>query len=67
MIGIEHHRLEAGRLYRLTWGFDAWDDVDMRNLQAGIEYWHLDQFRRETLIDCERTVLEWWTVPPVEG
>ncbi len=67
MIGIEHHRLEAGRLYRLTWEFDAWDDVDMRNLQAGIEYWHLDQFRRETLIDCERTVLEWWTVPPVEG
>jgi hypothetical protein len=65
MIGIEHRNLQSGRLYRLTWEFDAWDDVDMQDLQAGIEYWHLDQFRRETLIDCERTVLDWWMVPPV--
>jgi hypothetical protein len=39
----------------------------MRDFQAGVEYWHLDQFRRETLIDCEGTVLDWWTVPPVGG
>jgi hypothetical protein len=64
MIGIEHHRLEPGRPYRLTWEFDAWDDVDMRELQAGVEYWHLDDFRVESLIDCDGTVLDWWRVPP---
>lgn len=64
MIGIEHRNLQPGRLYRLTWEFDVWDGVDVRDLQAGVEYWHLDDFRMETLIDCDGTVLEWWRNPP---
>ena len=64
MIGIEHSRLKAGRLYRLTWEFDVWDEVDIRDVQAGVEYWHLEEYRREALIDCDGTVLDWWTVPP---
>lgn len=64
MVGIEHHRLEAGRLYRLTWEFDVSDGVDVGDVQAGVEYWRLDDFRMETLIDCHGTVLDWWRDPP---
>jgi hypothetical protein len=64
MIGIEPARLTADRTYRLTWTFDAWDETEMSMLQAGIEYWHVDRFRTELLIDCDGVVLDRFTVPP---
>lgn len=62
VIGIDHGRLEPGRSYRATWTFDAWSGTDVSNLQAGIEYWHADRFRTETVIMCDRTIHDWWTV-----
>lgn len=63
VIGIDHGRLDPGRHYRATWAFEAREDADLRDLQAGVEYWHADHFRTEALIDCDGMVLDWWTVP----
>lgn len=60
VIGIEQGRLEAGRTYRLTWEFDVYGDVALSDLQAGVEYWHVDRFRTQTLLDCDGTVLDWF-------
>jgi hypothetical protein len=60
VIGIEQGRLEAGRTYRLTWEFDVFGDAALSELQAGVEYWHVDRFRTETLLDCNGTVVDWF-------
>lgn len=60
VIGIEQGRLEAGRTYRLAWEFDVFGDAALSELQAGVEYWHVDRFRTEMLLDCNGTVLDWF-------
>jgi hypothetical protein len=55
MIGIEAAKLRAGHTYRVTWPVSLWEDGEP-TIQASVEYWHLDQFRMETLIDCAGTV-----------
>lgn len=60
VIGIEQGRLAAGRTYRLTWEFDVFGDAALSELQAGVEYWHVDRFRTETLLDCNGTVVDWF-------
>ncbi|HET7636710.1 MAG TPA: hypothetical protein VFK93_03445, partial [Candidatus Limnocylindria bacterium] len=54
MLGIEAGRLQAGHTYSVTWPVTFLDRS--ADVQADIEYWHLDRFRTELVVDCQRTV-----------
>jgi hypothetical protein len=56
MIGIEVGKLHAGHTYTLTWPISLFDSATS-DLQASVEYWHLDRFKTEMVIGCQGTVV----------
>jgi hypothetical protein len=59
LVGIEIGKVRAGHIYELTWPVDFIRDAE--GVEASIEYWHLDRFRTELVIDCSGTVMDQFT------